>query len=74
MININQVLLDEILGFIRLRTNIFIPIGDVSDVEFIQSCIEQIDQKKSGLDFAFNNAGIANPVKSIADLFITTHP
>ncbi len=72
LIDINQVQLDETVGLIGSQTDILIQVGDVSNIEFIQSCIEQIDQKFSDLDFVFNNAEIASPVKSIADLSIAT--
>lgn len=72
LIDINQNHLAETVRLIGSHVDILLQVGDVSNVEFMQSCIEQIDQHFSGLDFAFNNAGIASPVKSIADLSIET--
>lgn len=72
LIDINRNHLAETVRLIGSHVDILLQVGDVSNVEFMQSCIEQIDQHFSGLDFAFNNAGIASPVKSIADLSIET--
>lgn len=72
LIDINQNHLAETVRLIGSHVDILLQVGDVSNVEFMQSCIKQIDQHFSGLDFAFNNAGIASPVKSIADLSIET--
>ena len=68
LIDLNEVALDETLRLSGSQTDILIQVGDVSNVEFIQSCIQQIDQQFSRLDFAFNNAGISSPIKSITDL------
>ena len=42
--------------------------GDVTDANFIQAVLMQIDQNYGRLDYAFNNAGITSEAKGISDL------
>lgn len=72
LVDLNAENLKQTCKLIDHSVEILSEIGDVTDTVFMQNCIKNIRQKFQRLDFAFNNAGMAAPTKSLIELDFET--
>lgn len=70
LVDLNQEKLDVLSEQLALKTTVMAQSGDVTSAEFIQSVVQQIEQRFGRLDVALNNAGMTSEAKAIADLNI----
>lgn len=68
LVDLNLDHLIQLQTQLSAQCDIIVYQGDVTDMDFIKSVVEAIDQKFGQLNYAFNNAGMTSQAKGIADL------
>lgn len=68
LIDLNEEKLIQTKAKITQNTDVLLKVGDVTDTVFLKQCVDAIDVAFKRLDLAFNNAGMASAILSIADL------
>ena len=68
LLDLNAQALEELKVQLQDKTEIMTFFGDVTNVKFIQSAVNAIEQQFGRLDFVLNNAGMTSAAKGIAEL------